>query len=74
MMLSQDTLKRINSSSKDVYERYFSNELIEGDAFLLSPDQDQFSNVLMFMNEFSINLVGIIKQQDKFQFKSFVRK
>lgn len=71
MILNQDTLNNIKSSAKDIYERYFSNEVIEEDAILLNPNQEHFISVLTFMNNFAINLVKFIKQEEDLHFMSF---
>lgn len=71
MILNQDTLNNIKSSAKDVYERYFSNEVMEEDAIFLNPNPKQFINVLTFMNDFAINMVKFIKEEPDLKFMSF---
>jgi len=64
MIVSDDALNEIRSTSKDVFDAHF----YLSSSNLLIPIHDQFLNFLVFVNDFIINSVKIVMEEDSFAF------
>jgi hypothetical protein len=67
-IISSDTYNSINSMAKDVFERHF---IVDKDLLsynILKPKQEQFLNFLNFYNDFSVNILKLIFNQNDLAF------
>lgn len=67
-IVSSDTLNSINSKAKDIFKRHFTvnRELLGYN--ILKPNQEQFLNFLNFYNDFSVNILKLIFNQNDLTF------
>lgn len=71
MLIEKDTLNSIRNSARDIFERYFSTKLKVDELTLLDPNLPQILNFINMINEFAVNMVKFIKNEDDLQFSGF---
>ncbi len=70
MLVTNNTLNEIKSCGKDIFEQYFDLRKTVSGSIILSPKQDlgTFSNFINLFNEFGLNAVKFIFEENDLQF------
>lgn len=68
MIVTMDTRNEINSKSQDIFQRHFNLSMGSNGLYYLQPNENIFNNLMMLINDFTINSIKHITNQKNISF------